>query len=418
MKNILKHILNKKVFYVFLILVGCVLLSACEIKTSQSIEDSDAEMRSIRGCWSCQVFSTVYNSAGKVAELAYENMRSVALNFLAVFLALWIAFKTLSFFMSFRVPNYTEYWVSLTGRIMRAIFAAAVLANTQVMMRFINLIVEPVMLLFIYLSMRIIGANDQAFAVGSNVNVGTTFTDNPAFPAVVGNQLENLIYRIQVALDIGRALGLRMLILSDFSGFFLGLVVLGVFFMLVLFFPYYFIDAILRLGFVIILFPFFIVAWVFPKTAKWAFRAWELFFSSLVQILIACIFVALVVSTVEGYTQLRGYNLLLNPIYQDASPDAIRQMTGLSVSGLSFLILCFYMYALSKRTQVIAGFLSDVPATSILAGMVEKAKTVAKAVIYAAIAYAAAAVGAAPVAAAMKKKAQEEAVNAITKNNG
>lgn len=418
MKNILKYILNKKVFYVFLILMGCVLLTACEIKTSQSIEDSDAEMRSIRGCWSCQVFGAVYNGAGKVAELAYENMRSVALNFLAVFLALWIAFKTLSFFMSFRVPNYTEYWVSLTGRIMRAIFAAAVLANTQVMMKFINLIVEPVMLLFIYLSMRIIGANDQAFAVGSNVNVGTAFTDNPAFPAVVGNQLENLIYRIQVALDIGRALGLRMLILSDFSGFFLGLVVLGVFFMLVLFFPYYFIDAILRLGFVIILFPLFIVAWVFPKTATWAMRAWELFFSSLVQILIACIFVALVVSTVEGYTQLRGYNLLLNPIYQDASPDAIRQMTGLSVSGLSFLILCFYMYALSKRTQIIAGFLSGVPASSILAGMVEKAKTVAKAVIYAAIAYAAAAAGAAPVATALKKKAQEEAVNAITKNNG
>lgn len=128
MKNILKYILNKKVFYVFLILMGCVLLTACEIKTSQSIEDSDAEMRSIRGCWSCQVFGAVYNGAGKVAELAYENMRSVALNFLAVFLALWIAFKTLSFFMSFRVPNYTEYWVSLTGRIMRAIFAAAVLA--------------------------------------------------------------------------------------------------------------------------------------------------------------------------------------------------------------------------------------------------------------------------------------------------
>lgn len=284
-------------------------------------------------------------------------------------------------------------------------------------MKFINLIVEPVMLLFIYLSMRIIGANDQAFAVGSNVNVGTAFTDNPAFPAVVGNQLENLIYRIQVALDIGRALGLRMLS-TDFSGFFLGFVVLGVFFMLTFFFPYYFIDAILRLGFVIILFPFFIVAWVFPKTATWAMRAWELFFSALVQILIACIFVALVVSTVEGYTQLRGYNLLLNPIYQDASPDAIRQMTGLSVSGLSFLILCFYMYALSKRTQIIAGFLSGVPASSILAGMVEKAKTVAKAVIYAAIAYAAAAVGAAPVAAAMKKKAQEEAVNAVTKNNG
>lgn len=417
MKNILKHILNKKVFYVFLILMGCVLLSACEIKIDNDINQTDAEMRSIRGCWSCQVFGTVYKAAGKITELAYENMRSVALNLLAVFLALWIAYKTLSFFMSFRVPNYTEYWVSLTGRIMRAIFAAAILANTQVMMKFVNMIVEPVILLFVYLSMRIIGANDQAFAVGSNVNVGTAFADNPALPAAVGTQLENLIYRIQVALDIGRALGLRMMALSDFTGFFLGIVVLCVFFMLVLFFPYYFIDAILRLGFVVILFPIFVVAWVFPITKDWPYRAWELFFSSLVQILIACIFVALVVSTVEGFTQLRGYNLLLNPIYQDASTDAIRQMTSFSVSGLSFLILCFYMYALSKRTQIIAGFLSGVPATSILTGMVEKAKSVAKAVIYAAIAYAAAAAGAAPVAAAMKKKAKEEAVNAVTKNN-
>ena len=206
MKNILKHILNKKVFYVFLILMGCVLLSACEIKIDNDINQTDAEMRSIRGCWSCQVFGTVYKAAGKITELAYENMRSVALNFLAVFLALWIAYKTLSFFMSFRVPNYTEYWVSLTGRIMRAIFAAAILANTQVMMKFVNMIVEPVILLFVYLSMRIIGANDQAFAVGSNVNVGTAFADNPALPAAVGTQLENLIYRIQVALDLRRGL--------------------------------------------------------------------------------------------------------------------------------------------------------------------------------------------------------------------
>ena len=421
MKNILKHILNKKVFYVFLILMGCVLLSACQVKIDNDIEKTSAEMRSIRGCWSCQVFGAVYKAAGTVAEAAYENMRSVALNFLAVFLALWIAFKTLSFFMSLRVPNYTEYWVSLTGRIMRAIFAAAILANTQVMMKFINLIVEPVMLLFIYLSMRIIGANDQAFAVGADVNVGTAFADNPAFPAVVGSQLENLIYRIQVALDIGRGLGLRMIAFADLPGFLLGFVIVGVFFMLIFFFPYYFIDAILRLGFVIILFPIFVVAWVFDyptPNASWPLRAWEILFSSMVQILIACIFVALVVSTVEGFTQLRGYNLLLNPIYQDASPYATQQMTRLSVSGLSFLILCFYMYALSKRTQIIAGFLTDVPATSIMAGMVEKAKSVAKAIVYAAIAYAAAAAGAAPVAAAMKKKAQEEAMNAITKNNG
>lgn len=418
MENILKRILNKKVLCVCFILMGCVLLSACNIEVNNDITETEAEMRSIRGCWACQFFSTTYSSAGKVAELAYENMRSVALNLLAVFLALWIAFRTLSFFMSFRVPNYTEYWVSLTGRIMRAIFAAAVLANTQVLMKFINLIVEPVILIFIQLSMRIIGANDQAFAVGSNINVGTNFTDNPAFPAAVGTQLENLIYRIQVALSIGRSLGWRMMVDTDFSGFFLGLFVLGIFFLLVIFFPYYFIDAILRLGFVVILFPLFVVAWVFPKTATWALRAWQLFFSALIQILIACIFVALAVSTIEGFTQLRGYNLILNPVYQDANPDAIRQMTNLSVSGFSFFILCFYIWGLAKRTQIIAGFLSDIPATSILAGMVEKAKSIGKAAIYKSIAVAAAVTGAAPVVAAMNKKAMEEVKNALTKNNG
>ena len=417
MKNILKYFLNKKILYVSLILIGCVLLSACEMKIDNDIAKTDAEMKSIKGCWSCQVFSTTYNTMGDVALKVYDKIRVVSLNFLAAFIALWIGFKTLSFFMSFRVPNYIEYWVQVTGRIARAMFAAAILINTQVMMRFINLIVEPIMLMFIYLSMRVIGANDQAFAVGANVNVGTTFTDNPAFPAIVGSQLENLIYRIQVALDIGRALGLRMILLADFPGFLLGFVVLCIFFLLALFFPYYFIDGIIRLGFVIILFPLFVVAWVFPITQRKVIQAFDMFLSSLVQLLVGCIFVALVVSTIEGFTQLRGYNLLLDPIYQDANPDAIRQMTRLSVSGLSFLILCFYMYALSKRTLIIAGYLGGGPATSILVGMMEKAKSVIKAAIYAAVAYAAAAAGAAPIATAMKKKAQQEAMDIITKNN-
>ncbi len=420
MKNILNKILNKKMFYVLLTVIGGLLLTACEVDMNGNVHDTDAQMRSIRGCWSCQVFSAVYRGIGTVAESAYEDLRIVSLRMLALILALWIAYKTLSFFMTLNVPNYTEYWVMLTGRIARAMFAAAILFNTQVLMKFVNVIVEPIMLMFIYLSMRIIGANDAAFAVGSNINVGSRFGYNPAFPAEVGNQLENLIYRIQVALDIGRALGLRMILLADFTGFLLGWVVLAIFFLLVFFFPYYFIDAILRLGFVIILFPIFVVAWVFDYPSKkepWVRRAFDLFMGSMIQILVACIFVALVVSTVEAYTQLRGYHLMLNPVYQDANPQAVQQMTRMSISGLSFLILCVYMYGLSKRTQTIAGFLSGVAATSILAGMVEKAKSVIKAAIYAAIAAAAAAAGAAPVAAAMKKRAQQEAMNAVTKNN-
>ena len=418
MKSILNYILNKKIFYAFLILVGCVLLSACEFKDSYNAEKVADEMRSIRGCWSCQAFRTVYDAVGSVAKSAYENMRVIALNLLAIFLALWLLFKTLSFITIMNIPNYSKYWVDVARRIMRAVFAGAILINTPVMIKFINFIVEPVFLLFIYLSMQIVNANDNAFAVGALMDVGSQFQTDTPFPAGVGNQLENLIYRIQVALDIGRSLGLRMIILSDFSGIFIGFFILIMFISLSIFFPYYFIDSLIRLGFVIILFPLFVVAWVFPKTVIMSLLAWKIFFAGLVQILIGCIFAALSVSIIEAYSQLRGYNLLLNPIYQDASTETIREMTRMSVSSISFLVVCFYISFLAMRTKKIAGFLTDLPATSVLIGMMEKVKSIMKALLYAAIATVATYFRILPIATVMKKRAWKEAKNAIIKNNG
>lgn len=145
-----------------------------------------------------------------------------------------------------------------------------------------------------------------------------------------------------------------------------------------------------------------------------------MFIGGLAQLLITCVFVALLVSTVEAFTQMRGYNIILNPTYQNTNPDVLREMCRMSVSALSFVVMAFYLYNLSKHLTEISGFLTNSSPKSMVGDFVRRLKQLATAVAMAAVAAAAAAAGAAPVAAVMKRRAIQQATKATQqdKNGG
>ena len=287
------------------------------------------------------------------------------------------------------------------------------------MWELINTIIAPIITVFVRLSFMILNLNFPT-RVATSTTVGSTFISGPGLPAEIGAQLEDLVYRSTVALNIGRALGLRMMMLSDFTGFIISLIIIGIFFMLLLFFPMYLIDALVRIIFVIILFPILLVAWVFSVTEKYFKTAWNMLIGGLAQLFISCVFIALLVSTIEAFTQMRGYNIILNPTYQDTNPDVLREMSRMSISALSFIVMAFYLYNLSKHLTEISGFLTNSSQTSMVGDFTRRLKQLAIAAVAATIAIVAASVGAAPVTAVMKKKALDEAQKAAKsdKNSG
>lgn len=399
----------------FLIMIGLVgmglMLSACgKIEYTNDIQDRAAYMKSVEGCWSCQAFGAAYTAVSEVATRTYEIFPSIALNILALCLAFWLLFHTIQFVTYTRTPNYVDYWVKVAQRLGRALFVAVILSQSQLLIEFVNMIVEPVVLFFIQLSSEVLADGGKSFNAIAEVAKTEASGSTSVFPSVLGLQLENLIYKIQVSFDFGFSLGLRLLLTFNLWNWLAAGFLLFFFFWLAIFFPCYLIDAILRLGFVVILSPVWLVAWVFPITAGWTKKAWDIFMASLIQILIGCIFVALLISMVEGYAQLKNYTFLLTPMYQDADPEAIKSIEKMSISGLSFFILCTYMYGLAKSTQNIAGFLSGIASTAIMSRVVSIAETAIKTTSYLAAAAAAALLGFENVALSLTKRAGETVV--------
>lgn len=418
MKNLLSFF-QKKSFCLFWMMAALSILSSCGMDVEVDIVKAQENMNSTKSCWTCQIFTIVFNTGAVIATNAYDAMKNLAWGLLAVGLVIYLCLRTLSLFLSMRVPNLPEYWISITTKLGKGGLVSIFLLSSNYMLELINTIIAPIITIFVRLSFMILNLNFPT-RVLTSTTVGSTFTSGPGLPAEIGSQLEDLVYRATVALNIGRALGIRLMTITDFTGFIVGLIITGIFFMLLLFFPMYLIDAFVRIIFFIILLPILLVAWVFSVTEKYFKAAWNMFIGGLAQLLITCVFVALLVSTVEAFTQMRGYNIILNPTYQNTNPDVLREMCRMSVSALSFVVMAFYLYNLSKHLTEISGFLTNSSPKSMVGDFVRRLKQLATAVAMAAVAAAAAAAGAAPVAAVMKRRAIQQATKATQqdKNGG
>ncbi len=400
-------------------MAAVLFLSSCGMDVEVDIVKAQEDMNSTKSCWTCQLFTIVFNTGASIATNAFDSIKNLAWGLLAVGLVIYLCLRTLSLFLSMRLPDLPDYWISITTKLGKGGLVSIFLLSSSHMWELINTIIAPIITVFVRLSFMILNLNFPT-RVATSTTVGSTFISGPGLPAEIGAQLEDLVYRSTVALNIGRALGLRMMMLSDFTGFIIGLIIIGIFFMLLLFFPMYLIDALVRIIFVIILFPILLVAWVFSVTEKYFKTAWNMLIGGLAQLFISCVFIALLVSTIEAFTQMRGYNIILNPTYQNTNPDVLREMSRMSISALSFIVMAFYLYNLSKHLTEISGFLTNSSQTSMVGDFTRRLKQLAIAAVAATIAIVAASVGAAPVTAVMKKKALDEAQKAAKsdKNSG
>lgn len=400
-------------------MAAVLFLSSCGMDVEVDIVKAQEDMNSTKSCWTCQLFTIVFNTGASIATNAFDSIKNLAWGLLAVGLVIYLCLRTLSLFLSMRLPDLPNYWISISTKLGKGGLVSIFLLSSSHMWELINTIIAPIITVFVRLSFMILNLNFPT-RVATSTTVGSTFISGPGLPAEIGAQLEDLVYRSTVALNIGRALGLRMMMLSDFTGFIIGLIIIGIFFMLLLFFPMYLIDALVRIIFVIILFPILLVAWVFSVTEKYFKTAWNMLIGGLAQLFISCVFIALLVSTIEAFTQMRGYNIILNPTYQNTNPDVLREMSRMSISALSFIVMAFYLYNLSKHLTEISGFLTNSSQTSMVGDFTRRLKQLAIAAVAATIAIVAASVGAAPVTAVMKKKALDEAQKAAKsdKNSG
>ena len=392
-------------------LIGLLLIAGCNGKAQNDMEKTFQLFNSPKGCYACQFFKIVYNTGAEISSKAYNSLCDMATSLLIIGLLIWLVWHFISTFVTLREPNISKYWIELFQHFFKAGFVAILIRSKEHLIEFINSILTPISLIIIDLSQKLLASNWS-----SSINPATlssSYQSGPGFSAQIGGSLENLIYRITVALNLGFVMGLRLMLQTDLINFWLGVVTTAMFFLMIIIFPFYLIDGFIRLALVFTMLPIFLVAWVFKWSSHYMKKAFAMFLGAFLQVMIACIFVSICIAVFEGFVAIRGFGYLLDPTVQNIDRLFNEEANRMSFSFLSFLMLAFYMYNLSKNVPKLASTFTGAPSGNVLARAIERTKKAARALALTAAAIATAMVGLPAVSKVAAEQAKKDAEGAL-----
>lgn len=328
---------------VICLLTGCGGITADDIALATAVKQAN--------CWPCTAYRVVWDAIGSVVTNAYPFMCQSALSILGLALMFWLMMTAIKLVGALKEPNLKEFIPKISSVLFKSFVVAAVLSSGPLAISVVDIIVTPVLTAFISLSRAILFA--EPTIAKHFVSVGdfvSAIGNHLFFSSQIGSQVEDVIYRLYLAFNSGLALGGRMMLIPDFMSWIIGLFTMMTFFFFMLFFPLLFLEGFVNLGMIIVLFPIFLVAWVFPSSKEYIKRPWEILFQAAAQILITCIYVGVLVNVLKSYSN--SFSLTK----QLTDPALLLGIKNMSNSGLAFFALIFCMFKLSNDIPAITSF--------------------------------------------------------------
>ena len=272
-----------------------------------------------RECFFCPLIGVVYAVADKITIMANAAFAKSFSIVMVVGLAVWIAFRTLTFVSSMSKQDAAKYITELlvqSFKFLMAFFALAyydqvfeyiILPLIQAGMAFGTEFIQ-VQTLYERFGEEFIEAlktasqdKDSSVLISLGDKVPSDYirnADNIFFNVYTYATIENLAHNINLEYSLLQTIGSSLICVgfklmffifeAEEGGFGLGVasIVYGFFFGLfgLLFtvaFVFYLIDVVVQLGFVGVLLPFFIASWPFKKTSKYTSTGFELLLNSI-----------------------------------------------------------------------------------------------------------------------------------------
>lgn len=336
--------------------LGCLLLllflAGCQAATTEEMIDLIRVKK--ENCWPCTGYKVVWEAIANITESAFPKVCEWALNFLGVALLFWIAFTVGKFIVAIKEPNIKEFITTMATVLFKAMIVGAILLTPDNTMYILDLFATPIMSAVIELARGIMFADASiAKYFSATSSYETISTSSALFASNIGNQLQDIVYRVYLAFSSGIGLGARMLISTDMLSWGLGLFVMFVFFYLMLIIPLIFMEAFLIVGVIFVMFPFFLVSYVFPSTKQFLKVAWDAIYVAVLQILITSVYLTVLIYVVKVYSK----NFSIGAQYTD-----VMLLTGLknmTTSGLSFFALIYCMFKMTNDIPMITSFLAN-----------------------------------------------------------
>lgn len=257
-------------------------------------------------CWFCPIFTGIFEGASAAAAAAYAKARSGAETMLWIGWALWLAVHVGKNVGSVAPISPAEFFQAITIRTFIVFLMYALIkADSQ---EVFDLILTPVLTAAVDIGTGLLGSGGACTT--SVVSGMSEISGSGALPAETGNALYCLLEEIndKLAQAIGYGflmvlisfLDLKLWVIPDIPMLIAGIIIIYSFFRMIMSVPFQFVDGIVRLGMVMILFPFFIVTWAFPWSRSFAKAGWSMLLNSAMLLICMCLLIGMIIHMVEA----------------------------------------------------------------------------------------------------------------------
>lgn len=356
MRKNLRHRL-KKALYLSMLFMPVFLLTGCGSLGLTADNMTMAVTFLTGGCWPCTMFRSVWEAIGSAFANSYGVTSKLAAILLGVGLLFWLTLTIGKMIVSIKEPNMKDYIPKIIGILFKALVVGIIVNTPGYAVYILDLLISPVLEAFTNLATTIIGKESDWFKIPfSDVKKNyVIFTRN------IGSQLQNVVYQMYLQFRGGFFLGARMMMHFEIMAIITGGLIMCMFFYFMMFFPLVILEGFVSIGVVLILFPLLLVGWVFPPTKGYIVESFKIFIQGVSQVLITCIYIAIIVTIIEEYSEAFSITKSLS------DPALLAGLTNMSNNGLAILGLLYAMFKLTNDIPNITSyFIGEVNRSSIV----------------------------------------------------
>ena len=280
-------------------------------------DENLAEYSGQENCWSCKIFIMFFDAANKIAGQVNGALTGPAGKILILGVALWTVFNVAALFSSVTdAPDIMGFLTKFGGMILKAGFAWCFLEGGSSLA--FHYIVNPVLSAAAGLSAQVLSLTNSAVNCTIDSNSMVDGSINAPMGAGVRDSLDCMIKAIASGMARSQSIaqglrcgsffwfevdfwflpGPKFYIMNPLMWLF-GMMLGCLFWIISFMFPIAMLDVIFRIGLLVAMLPMFILAWVFPITARFAKTAWDIFLHSCMVFTITGLIIGMIVTMVE-----------------------------------------------------------------------------------------------------------------------
>lgn len=336
----------KKALYLCFVLAPMFLLTGCG---SLGLSPENFTMTSVMatgGCWPCSMFAVIWDALADALRSTHPITARLASILLGVGLLFWLTFTIGKLVMSLKQPNMKDYIPKIAGVLFKAMVVGVILSRSDFLLYILDLIITPALESFTNLATAIIGSESEWIKI-PHTSVSDGFN---VFTRNVGSQLQEIVYQLYLHFKGGFYLGARMMMHFEAMSVVTGMLIMSMFFYFMMFFPLILLEGFVSIGFVLIMFPFFLAGWVFPATKGYMNEAIKIIFQGVAQVLVTCIYVSVIIAIIEEYSDS------FTTVRSFTDPSLALGLTNMSNNGLALLGLIYAMFKLTNDIPNITSY--------------------------------------------------------------